>query len=241
MSKDLSKLLQSSEYFARTNSDGVVEIVNERTGQIIVAQDTMEDVLTSRLESLVEVTLDDGTKCFMDPHMDRGRLPGHAGVQYSNTMADVICQRIAEGDSITKVCKDPKMPGYATLSRWRKAHKDFGELFEQALQDRAHMYHDKVIEAAEATDTKDDAAVQKVKVDAYKWAAEKGNPDRFGSRTKISGDKGGPLAFTIVTGVPQPEEKDVTPQEPQLDVKSSEPKEAPPEKAEAKTPGKIDE
>jgi len=230
MSIDLTKLLENDEFFARTNSQGIVEVVSERTGQIIAMQKTMEDLLRNKSDQLVEYICDDGTKVYIQKGLPSELIPKHQ-VIYSTTIADIICQKIAEGATITSICEDDKMPNYSTLTRWRKAHEDFSEMFEQALKDRAHIYHDKAIDAAEAAVTKDDAAVQSLKMNAYKWGAEKGNPDRFGTRTKITGDNTG-HGFVILTGVPQPdEEKDVTPKEPQLEQSSE--KEAPPEETKA--------
>ena len=130
-------------------------------------------------------------------NLDQENLP------YTDQVGDIICQRIAEGETMRTICQDSNMPSYGQITRWRRKHSEFNDMLKMARSDRAEFYHDQLIHAAESTKTKDEAVVQRVKVDAYKWAAEKGNPDAYGARTKISGDKNAPLQLIIDTGVPE--------------------------------------
>jgi hypothetical protein len=83
---------------------------------------------------------------------------------------------------------------------WARKHPDFGDALKNAREDRAEYYHDKVIETVEALKEKDDVPVVKEQVAAYKWAAEKGNPNRYGKST-AEGSVGN-VTIIVDTGIP---------------------------------------
>lgn len=124
--------------------------------------------------------------------------------------ADVICQRISEGKTTKDACAEINIP-YSVYLRWKTMFPWFGVLIKEAMKERAHFYYERVVEEAESISSKEDAIVKRAKMDAFKWAAEKGNPDEYGNKTKISGDEKAPLQLIIETGVPQKEERDAGP------------------------------
>lgn len=201
--------------FTRVNKSGLLEVVDEDSGEVVAVQKSYDaDLFADKRDQLLEYEID-GKKVLVERGINLDSVHS-GGPTYSNFLADIICQRVAEGDTFVKICAEPNMPSYGTLTRWRRQHTHFDEMLEQARADRAEFFHDSVIKSAEEVKTKDDAVIQKAKMDAYKWAAEKGNPDKFGNRTKISGDKGAPLQLIIDTGVPasddkEPEPRDVEP------------------------------
>lgn len=103
---------------------------------------------------------------------------------YNLTDARKVVDLIREGQTITALGKISGMPPASSLFRWIAMHPDFREAVEQARLDRAEVFHDKAIQAAEEVDNKDDVPAARLKIDTYKWAAEKGNKDRYGA-TKI--------------------------------------------------------
>ena len=46
-------------------------------------------------------------------------------VTYSEELADEICARIAEGESMRGICADNHMPNWRTVWRWLDANDDF--------------------------------------------------------------------------------------------------------------------
>ena len=207
MSGEIS-VLQNT--FARTNKDGLIEIIDEDSGEVVAVQESFEDLFKDKRDRLVEMEID-GQKLLVEKGMNLDNIKLRKNkYRYSGVLADIICQRIAEGESLTTICKEEAMPGIATIYKWRRSNEDFQEALSFAYTDRANYYHDQALKEAEAATSKDDAVVQRLKSDINKWAAEKGDPDRFGSRTKLVAGVGAAVGFTILTGVPQPEERDVT-------------------------------
>ena len=62
-------------------------------------------------------------------------------------MAERICERIAEGEPLTRICKDRQMPAYRTVLGWRVANEEFSHLYARARQDAADTLADPSVRA----------------------------------------------------------------------------------------------
>lgn len=187
--------------FARINSQGLIEVIDERSGEIISVQ-TMTPKADS---SLKERTLGDGTKILVDEQIDPATLQVKSKNVYifNAQVASIICQHLTEGKGFQEICAMDGMPPFYILQKWRKMYSDFDEAIEQSIKDQAYLYRDKALEAIKLAVTKDGDTDHKAIADMYLRLAEKGNPDRFGNKQKQLGDKDSPIHFTIETGVPQ--------------------------------------
>ena len=207
-------------YFAFLNEKNEIEIIDKKTGEPVAYGKEVEDDIGPTIEVY------DGDKLVHIPKgmsLDDLRGERHKAFLYSEIIADIICQKIAEGSSITKVSQEKGFPSYSILCRWRKEVSEFDEAIEQAYIDRADYYHDMAIEAARSADTKDEVAIKRLQHDAYKWGAQVGKPQKFGTQTKLTGDAKAPLSFIIDTGIRREgdagfeEPKDITVEKPQLE------------------------
>lgn len=139
---------------------------------------------------------------------------------YSPLLADQICQKVADGGLITHICKEPGMPPYPTLAKWRKFHPEFDDAYRQAVRDRAEAFMAKAIEEVEqSTSDRDEINLARLRADVYKYVAKVGDPDSFTEKQQVKADvevKG----FIVETGIRRPgdpgfnkdEARDVTPQ-----------------------------
>ena len=59
----------------------------------------------------------------------RGRSPG-----YTTEIAETICERLANGESLRAICADPAMPAKATVCRWLARHHEFRRSYAFARQ-----------------------------------------------------------------------------------------------------------
>lgn len=123
--------------------------------------------------------------------------------KYTPTIASRICQLVREGKPISKIGLMDEFPNPAVIYQWARKYPDFAEALKNAREDRAEYFHDKVIETAEAIQEKDDVPVAKEQIAAYKWAAEKGNPNRYGKSQEASS---GSVTIIVDTGIPDKEE-----------------------------------
>lgn len=129
--------------------------------------------------------------------------------EYNPLVLQLLCQRIAEGGSLTKICKDSDMPTYTTLAKWRLKYPEVREMLEQAYVDRADTLRDNALDAALAAD-EDNVDSQKLKHDAYKWAAGV-DSTRYSPKAKIEANIQVPTQIVVQTGIDRtPVQRDVT-------------------------------
>jgi len=180
--------------------DGTIDIVDIKTGDIVSDNGVIDDV-----GEIVPIQDEDGKLIHIQKGLrleDVFKRGPKFKYKYSPYLADIICQRIAEGAAITRLCKEEGIPSYCVLSMWRTEHPEFEEKLERARRDRAEFYADKAVhEATKEGITKDEVPAQRLKHEGYKWGAGVDNPERYQNRTKLVGDPNAPVSFIIETGV----------------------------------------
>ena len=129
-------------------------------------------------------------------------------VPYSVALSQALYTLVREGMSINKISMLEGMPTVSLMHRWCVMYPDFAENLKQARKDRAHTFHDRIIDVTDEVYLnrtnigKEELGAVKSVIENYKWLAERGNPEEYSSRTKITGDRENPLTFTVVdTGI----------------------------------------
>lgn len=138
---------------------------------------------------------------------------------FTQEIADLICDRIAEGDSLRKICREDGFPNKSTVFRWLGENSKFRDQYARAHEEQADTLFDDIVAIAddsandygfkEGEDKDGDGArpvflaenVQrsKLRVEARKWAASKLSPKKYGDfqRTELTGKDGGPISISI--------------------------------------------
>lgn len=206
--------------------DGQIEIVDIFSGRVVRCQTSIHDILDETDPELLEYNDSQGNKVLVEKSisLDKVKDLNRYAIPFSNVIADIICDRVANGESLTKICNEDSMPTYRQLCVWRRENQEFAEALRDAKLDSGEVLFDKAMEIAEGDDIpKADVPGLKLKAELYKWAAGVRTPEDFGNRTKIVGDVNAPIQFIIDTGVPQPKDIDVTPKDEQCDSKNGKP------------------
>lgn len=115
---------------------------------------------------------------------------------FSQKLADVICERLIEGESLRRICLDDKMPNAGTVCRWLGENEAFREQYALAREAQADTLADEILDIADdgsndymGDDEKYNGdAVQrsKLRVDARKWVAAKLKPKKYGDRIDVT-------------------------------------------------------
>lgn len=135
---------------------------------------------------------------------------------FSEAIAEEICQRIAEGESLRKICQDAHIPSKTTVLRWLLSDEfsGFRDHYARAREAQADHYFDECIEIADDDENDfnetDEGKKQwswenvqraRLRVDVRKWAASKLRPQKYGDfhKHEHSGPKGGPVPVINLT------------------------------------------
>ena len=112
---------------------------------------------------------------------------------YSEDLADVICEQIADGDSLRSICKNDAMPNRATVFRWLAKNKSFSDQYARAREDQAESYADEITSIADNDSDDADVNRDRLRIDARKWVSSKLKPKKYGDRIQHANDPDNPL------------------------------------------------
>jgi hypothetical protein len=133
--------------------------------------------------------------------------------EFSQVKADLICERIGNGESLRAICDDDGMPNKSTVFRWLAANEAFRDQYARARETQADAIFDEILSIAD--DGHNDWMLRKfgdderyvengeairrsvLRIDARKWMAGKLQPKKYGDKVMHAGADGGPLAVTI--------------------------------------------
>lgn len=105
---------------------------------------------------------------------------------YVEELADEICDRLIEGESMRTICADPHMPDRRTVLRWMDAREDFATSIARARAFQADYMDDLILETAMGC-TSETSAADRVRIDAFKWRASKLQPKKYGDKVQVAG------------------------------------------------------
>jgi len=102
---------------------------------------------------------------------------------YTEELADDICNRIAEGNSMRKVLLDEELPCMTTVFRWLRTKPEFEQQYTRAKEESADSDQDKLDEIAEKVLTGEyEPQPARVAADIIKWSASKKKPKKYGDK-----------------------------------------------------------
>jgi hypothetical protein len=139
---------------------------------------------------------------------------------YSQELADSICERIADGESLRAICSDESMPGRRTVLDWLDddSKLDFRAKYARAREAQADWHADEIIELAdlprigqkvttkangdEEVVTGDMVERARLQIDARKWYAAKLSPKKYGDKVtqEVTGKDGGAVQHEHTVG-----------------------------------------
>lgn len=142
---------------------------------------------------------------------------------YSDDIADQICARIANGESLNSICKSYGMPGESTVRLWAVENKNgFAAKYAQAREAGYLKIADEILDIADDGQNDwmdkqfgdrtervvDNECVQrsKLRVETRKWLLSKMLPKVYGD--KVTNEITGALAVTTAIDAPPQETRE---------------------------------
>jgi hypothetical protein len=105
-------------------------------------------------------------------------------VKYSEQLADKLCERLASGESMRRICSSKGMPNRQTVVRWMDADETFAARCARArdigLDERADALSEEI-------DSEPDVQRARLKLDYGKWYLSKLAPKKYGDKLELGG------------------------------------------------------
>jgi hypothetical protein len=129
---------------------------------------------------------------------------------FTSRIAAAICRRIAEGEPLAEICRDPKMPATRTVSGWRRDRPGFAEDFRAAREEGFDALAVECLAIADDTsrDTIDTEhgprpdnewiARSRLRIDTRLKLLSKWDPKRYGERVEV--EQNGSVDVVVVIG-----------------------------------------
>lgn len=141
---------------------------------------------------------------------------------FSQQTADLICERLADGESLRSICLSEDMPGRTTVFKWLRELPAFADQYARAREAQADFMAEEILEIADDASNDTIPKVDKdgkeygeqqntewisrsrLRVDARKWLAAKMAPKKYGERllNEHTGADGGPIQVVRLNMAP---------------------------------------
>lgn len=116
---------------------------------------------------------------------------------YTPEIAELICHRISEGESLRAICKDESFPCKTSVFKWLGQHQEFANQYARAREAQMDAMAEEILDIADEGEP-DEANWLKLRVDTRKWLMGKLAPKKYGDRTVLAGDDSAPLSIAVV-------------------------------------------
>ncbi len=119
---------------------------------------------------------------------------------YTEEMADAICEALASGKSLRKICEGDDFPSNAAVFRWLSQHEEFRDRYARAREAQADAIFDEMLDIADdgtndwMADNESETGVRyngdhvqraRLRIDARKWMAGKLRPKVYGDKAEF--------------------------------------------------------
>jgi hypothetical protein len=130
---------------------------------------------------------------------------------YSEAVAQKILKRLADGESVRKICADDDMPCRDTFNEWCKTNPEFSDHSARAMEDAADVYEDQrkeitqeLINSGLSGEDLPRGKVEALKAAAQELARSAANhaPKRYGNKVSIGGDPDNPIKHEVKQELP---------------------------------------
>ena len=130
---------------------------------------------------------------------------------FTQDLADKVCARLSEGESLRAICKDDDMPSAVTVHKWVLDLPTFAKQYARARSIQADVLAEQCMDIADESPALifkdvqgaevisiDSAAVnhQRLRIDARKWFASKVAPKKYGDKLDV--EHTGDVTFNVV-------------------------------------------
>lgn len=122
-------------------------------------------------------------------------------IPYTVARGEMVAHLVRSGNTLQKAAELAGLPHENSIYAWRRSSEDFKLKLEQAEQDKAYYYVDKIQEVADKPlIAREDVAGYKYKTDLYEKLAAWKDREKFGTK-HVAQTHSGALQLIIKTGI----------------------------------------
>ena len=114
----------------------------------------------------------------------------HAGgrpSEYTQEIANIICDRLSDGKSLKSICEMEDMPSKVTVYNWLDSNKEFLNKYTRAKEDSSDALADDIQDIADKVlDGTYSPNAARVAMDGKKWIAAKLKPKKYGDKLDVT-------------------------------------------------------
>lgn len=130
----------------------------------------------------------------------------------TDELAEVIFQRLAEGESLRAICRDEGMPSVGSVLLRCSKDAPFAEQYARARALGLEVLADEIVAIADTTEmgetitskewgeerkTGDMTEHRRMRIESRKWILSKLLPKKYGEKLELAGDSENPLQVVV--------------------------------------------
>lgn len=130
-----------------------------------------------------------------NPEPKKRKTPGGVSL-YTTELAEEICRRLSDGESLRRICRSDGMPTWQTVLNWVRARKDFAVKYREARELQCEVWADEIVDISDDgtndyVETKhgpkfnrESFERSRLRVDSRKWLLSKRLRGVYGDKTE---------------------------------------------------------
>ena len=128
---------------------------------------------------------------------------------YEPILADRILRRLADGESLRKICEPDDMPAPSTVCGWAHVNEQFAEQYARARDMQSEVLVEEcrdLADAAAVLPTTEKVQAAKLQIEQRRWQAGKQSAKKYGDKVtnEVTGANGGPVQYAVTVHLVNP-------------------------------------
>lgn len=146
-------------------------------------------------------------------------MPGGRPSDYNPELGDLICRRIASGESVLKISRDADMPGRTTIWTWTNDNEEFRDKYARAKAAQMDHYAEQLVDIADSNEDDtyctaegevkhdtDHIQRAKLRIDTRKWVMARLAARKYGDKSEQNITANVTVTRLVFTGKEEGEE-----------------------------------
>lgn len=128
---------------------------------------------------------------------------GRPGYIYGGDIYEEILSRLANGESLTSICRDEHLPSRSVFLRKTRQDKDLALAYARARLDGADMSFDEILDEIREkglNESQVELGRLRLLIDTKKWVLSHLNPRKYSDKADFNPDEGKKPSRIIITG-----------------------------------------